>query len=99
MGFMVLGGEYHEARNDFNWLEQKNPSFTRLTCSENINWETESMCISGAKYATRKETGRVNALLKGWRRSNYPIYHVERFHTYMELSNKMDPDVSECAKW
>ena len=66
MGLMTSEGEYHEARNDSHWLDQKNPSFTRLDWLENTNWDTLAVCISVAEEAIRKSTGRVNAPIECW---------------------------------
>ena len=41
------------------------------------------MCMSLAKESIIKVTGRVNALLECWGCNNSPIYHADRFHTYM----------------
>ena len=46
MGFMDSGGEYHQIKNYYHWLDQKHPSFTILTFSENTKWETADMCMA-----------------------------------------------------
>ena len=97
MGFMASGGRFNDG-NTSNWLYQKRPSFPNQTFSENTNWDTASVCISVAKEATRKATGRVNAPLEFWGCNNSPIYNADRFHTYSNFSNKMDLDVVECVK-
>ena len=96
---MDSGGEYNESRNDSHWLDQKHPSFTSPTLSENINLETASVCMSVTKEATRKATGRVNYSLKYWGCTNYLRYHVDRFHTNINCPQNMDPEVPERAKW
>ena len=48
--------------------------------------------------AIRKATGRVNAPLECWGFTNSPRYHVERFHTYRNCPNNMDPNVAESTK-
>ena len=55
------------------------------------------MCMSVAKEAIRKETGRVNALMKCWGCTRYPRYHTDMLHTYRNWPNNMDPYVLECA--
>ena len=37
MGLMASWGEFHEPRNDSHWLDQKHPSFTSPTFSDNTN--------------------------------------------------------------
>ena len=45
-----------------------------------------------------KATGRVNAPLEWWGCTNRPRYHADRFCTYRNCPNKMDPDVAESVK-
>ena len=65
---------------------------TSLTSTYNTRWDTVSVYMSVAEYAIRKSTGRVNNPLKFWGCTNSPRYHEARFHTYINLPNKMDPD-------
>ena len=53
------------------------------------------MHMSVAEEAIRKATGRVNAPMECWGCTNYPRYHADKFHTYRNCHNKMDPDVAE----
>ena len=56
------------------------------------------MHMSVAEEAIRKATGRVNAPLECWECTNSPIYHVDRFHSYRNCPNNMDPDVADRVK-
>ena len=51
-----------------------------------------------AEEAIRKETGRFNAPLDFWGCTNSPVYHMDRFHTFNNCPQNMDPDVAERAK-
>ena len=97
MVIMASGGVFNYG-NSSNWWNQRHHSFPNQTCSENTNWETAVVCMSVAEEAIKKATGRVNALLNCWGCTTSPIYHADRFHTYRNSPNKMDPDVSERAK-
>ena len=97
MVFMASGGELHEAGNASHWLDQKHPSFYRQSCSDNNKWETEAMCMCMDEEATRKEIGRFNTPIKLWGFTNYPKYHVDRFHLYRNQPKKMDLDIAECT--
>ena len=59
MVFMASGGGFHD-ENDSQWWNQKHTSFTNHNFSENIYWDTAAVCVSVAKEAIRKATGRVN---------------------------------------
>ena len=98
LGFMASGGEYHKARNNYHWLDQKHPYFTSPTCSDNTNWETETVCTSVDEYAIRKATSWVKAPIECWGYTKSSRYYGERFYTYKNCLNKMDPDVSEFTK-
>ena len=50
--------------------------------------------MSVAEEAIRKATNSVNVPLECWWCTNSPRYHVDRYHTYRNFPNKMDPDVS-----
>ena len=97
MGFMELGEEFHGG-NASHWEDQKQPSFTSSNHLDNTNWESEFVCMSVAKEAIIKATGRANAPLETWGCTNSPRYHSYRFHTYSNCSNNLDPEVSERAK-
>ena len=45
MGFMTAGGGFHDGNVSY-WLDQKHPSFTSQTCSDNTNWETAAVRMS-----------------------------------------------------
>ena len=53
------------------------------------------MCMD--EEATRKEIGRFNTPIKLWGFTNYPKYHVDRFHLYRNQPKKMDLDIAECT--
>ena len=57
-----------------------------------------TVCMNVAEYAIIKERVRVNAPLEFWGCNKPPIYHPNRFHTYRNCPNNMDPDVAERAK-
>ena len=61
--FMASEGEFNDVRNASFWEDKKNPSFTRLTYSENTKLNTADVCISVAKGDIRNATGMVNYLL------------------------------------
>ena len=50
--------------------------------------------MSVAEEAIINSTGRVNAPLELWGCNNSPRYHVDRFHTYTNCPNKIDPEVA-----
>ena len=81
MVFMDTGGGFHDG-NVSHWWDQKQPSFTSQTCSENINWETAAVHMSVAGEATIKANDRFNAPMEFYGCPNYPRYHADRFHTY-----------------
>ena len=56
------------------------------------------MHMSVSEEAIIKATGRFNTLLECWGCTNPPRYHVDRFHTYRNFPNNMEPDVAEHAK-
>ena len=56
------------------------------------------MHTSVAEYAIIKATDRSNAPMECWGCTNPPRYHADRFQTYINFPNKMDPDVAEHAK-
>ena len=56
------------------------------------------MQMSVAEEAIRNATYRVNYPLEFWGCTNYPIYHADRFHTYSNWPDNMDPDMEERAK-
>ena len=60
MGLLTAGGGFHDW-NVSHWWDQKQPSFPIQTFSDNNNWETAAVHMSGAEYSIRKSTGRVNA--------------------------------------
>ena len=64
MRLMDSGKKYHEARNYYHQLYQKQPSFHIPTCSENTNWDTAAMNMSLDEEAIRKATDRVDAPLE-----------------------------------
>ena len=51
-----------------------------------------------AEEAIIKPTGTVDAPLDWWGCTNSTRYYADRFHTYSNLPNKMDPDVAERVK-
>ena len=53
--------------------------------------------MSVAEEAIRKATGRFNASLEFWGFTTSPRYHADRFHTYRNCPNKMDPNMVERA--
>ena len=56
------------------------------------------MHMSVAEESTRKAKGRFNAPMECWGCNNSPRYHADRFRTYRNFPNKMDPDVAERVK-
>ena len=50
--------------------------------------------MSVSEEAIRKAKGMVNAPLDFWRCNNSPRYHADRFHTYRNFPNKMEPNVA-----
>ena len=54
--------------------------------------------MSVSEEAIIKAIDRINAPLECWGFTNYPRYHAEKFHTYRNCPNKMDPDVAEREK-
>ena len=54
--------------------------------------------MSVYEEAIRNATGRSNAPLDLWMCTNPSIYHADRFHTYRNCPNKMDPYVADIAK-
>ena len=97
MGFRASGGIFND-ENAYDWWDQKHPSFTNQTCSENTNWKAAAVCMSVDEEAIRKATGRVNSPLECWGCTNSPIYHANRLHTYRKCPNKMDPYMVARAK-
>ena len=97
MVFMALGRKFHHD-NVFYWWDQKHPSFSNQTCSDNTNWETVDVCMIVAEEAIREAAGRFNDPLEFWWCTNSPRYHEEKLHTYINCPNKMDPDVVDIAK-
>ena len=57
------------------------------------------MCMSVAEEAIRKATRRANNPMECWVCTNTPRYHAGMLHTYKNLPNKMDPDVTEFPHW
>ena len=54
--------------------------------------------MSVSEEAIRNATGRVNSSMEYWGCTNSLRYHAERFHTYRNPPNKVDPDVAERAR-
>ena len=50
--------------------------------------------MSVAEEDVKKSTGRVNAPMECLECTNSPRYHADRFHTYINCPNKVDPDVA-----
>ena len=48
-----------------------------------------------AEEAIRKATVRVNTPLELWGCTNSNRYHADRFQTYRNCPNKLEPDVTE----
>ena len=56
------------------------------------------MCMIVSEETIRKATVMVNAPMKSQGCTNSPIYHVDRFHTYSNWTDNMDPNVAESIK-
>ena len=97
MGFMDVGGGFHDG-NASHSCNQKHTSYPSHIFSENTNWQTASVHTSVTKEAIRKATGRVNDPLEFLVCTNSPRYHANRFHTYRNFTNNMDPGMVECEK-
>ena len=63
MLFMDTGGEFYDG-NYSHWADQKQPSFTSSTYSDNTNWETVDVCRSVTGEVIRNAAGRVNTSLE-----------------------------------
>ena len=98
MRFMASGGEIQGSENTSPWMDRKFSSFPSLTGTKNTNWDNADMHMSVAEEDIRKVTGRSNTPVECWGYTNYPGYHADRFHTYINCPNKRDPDVAEQAK-
>ena len=61
--FMASEGEFNDVRNASFWEDKKNPSFTRLTYSDDTNWYTKAVCMSVVEYSLIKSIDRFNALM------------------------------------
>ena len=55
------------------------------------------MCMSVAEDSISKEKVRVNTPLECWGCINSPRCHEDRFRTYRNFPNNMDPEVTERA--
>ena len=97
MGFMAEGRVFNDG-HVYHWWYQKHSSFPIHNFSDNTNWETSALHMSVTEEAIQKASGRVNAPLEFWGCTNSPRYHVDKFHTYRNCPNKMDPGVADRVK-
>ena len=98
MGFMALGGDFQVSENISPWMDRKRSDFPSLTGTYITNWDTAFVHMSVAEESIIKETGRFNTPVECWGWTKSPIYHADRFHTYINCPNKIDPDVAEREK-
>ena len=98
MGFMSSGGEIQGSENTSPWMDQKKSSFPYLTGTNDTNWETADVHTSVVEEAIIKASGRLKIPVECWGCTNYPKFHADRFHTYINCPNKRDPGVSERSK-
>ena len=76
-------------------MDRELSSFPSLTGNDNTNWETATAHMSVAEEATRNSICRFNNPVECWGCTNPPKYPADRFHTYRNFPNKMEPDVAE----
>ena len=66
--------------------------------------EKESMFSPTGADNTRRDNAAVfmsvgvNAPLECWGCTNYPIYHMDMLHAYINCPKKMGPYIAECKK-
>ena len=92
--FMASGEGFHDG-NVSHWWDQKHFSIPIQNCSDNTNWETAAVHIS---VAVRKSTDRFNDPIDFLGYTNSLIYHADRFHTYRNCTNNMEPEVVDNVK-
>ena len=51
-----------------------------------------------AEEVIRKQTGGLNYSLGLWGYNNCPRYDTDRFHTYSNLPQKMNPEIAELSR-
>ena len=66
MGLMTLGGEIQGLENRPPRMYRKRSSIPSLNGTENSKWETAAVCMSMAKEAIIKATGRFKTPLEYW---------------------------------
>ena len=98
IGLVAFGGEIQGSENAYPWMDQKRSYLPSPTGTKNTRWETAAVCMSMAKEAIRTAPGSFNTPIECWGCINSNRYHEDRFHTYRNNPNNMDPDVSERAK-
>ena len=95
---MALGEKNQGLENASPQMDLERSYLPSPTGTNNIMWETASVCMSMDEEAIRKSIGRFNTPVECWGCTNSPRYHADRFHTYRNCPNKRDPDVDERKK-
>ena len=97
MGFMASGVRYND-ENASHWADQKQPSITISTYSDNTNRKARALCISVAEDSIKMTRGGVNDPLDYLGCTNSPRHHTYMLRTYRKFPNKMGPYVVEFTK-